>query len=122
MSMSKFASRADYFLDIIRRCHEALGESGDSDHDSLPEAIATHIRERNQRIAELYASPTPEHDDVEAAKRFRWLETYYDSYILDISGHSAFQRESGWNLARCVDRGMEQERLDATVVPAQEPK
>ena len=38
---------------IIGLCHNALGEHEGSDHESLPEAINTHISERNQRIAEL---------------------------------------------------------------------
>ena len=41
------------YEEIIGRCHKAIGESEHSDHDSLPDAIATHIRERDQRIDEL---------------------------------------------------------------------
>lgn len=41
---------------ILDRCHHALGESEHSDDESLPDSIALHIRERDQRIAELEAS------------------------------------------------------------------
>lgn len=70
-------TRASYFESLVGRCHEALGEDAGSDHDSLPEAIATHIRERDQRISELERAlaTRPEEQAIKLLQQaFRALE------------------------------------------------